>query len=237
MKIYTRNSNNLYRTFTLFLFLLFSFENLWAQEKLPYDTTYTFSHYQELRAHYESLPDKKGEIVFLGNSITERGDWSKLFNNKRIINRGIGGDVCFGVLNRIDEVVSSHPKSVFLMIGINDIGRGVPVGIIAGKIQKIVEKIKTKSPKTIIYLQSILPVNDTIMPYDYMKNKSDKIVLLNKQVKSIAASENIRFLDLYSHFADGKGQLIPQYTTDGIHLSAAGYLFWVKIFKEERIRL
>lgn len=212
-------------------------EKLVAQDKLPYDTTYTFAHYKVRRAFYEGLPNGKNEIVFLGNSITENGDWNELFKNKNIVNRGIGGDVCFGVLNRLDEVVASQPKSLFLMIGINDIGRSVPVDVIAAKIQEIVERIQQKSPKTKLYLQSVLPINEEVIWYDYMKNKSKQIVALNEKLEALAAKANIRYLDLYARFADENGQLLPAYTADGIHLSAEGYLQWRKVFKEEGIKL
>lgn len=211
-------------------------ENTMAQNTTAYDTTYTFAHYRVRRAFYEGLPNRKHEIVFLGNSITENGDWNEIFRNKKIVNRGIGGDVCWGVLNRLDEVVSSQPKYIFLMIGINDIGRSVPVEIIAGKIQEILSRIEVESPSTKVYLQSVLPINEEIIWYDYMKNKSDKIILLNEQLESIAAKNEIQFLDLYSHFADEKGNLKPELTADGIHLSACGYMLWRDIFKEKRIR-
>jgi len=207
-----------------------------AQETLPYDTSYTFDHYKVRRALYEGLPNGKNEIVFLGNSITEQVDWNELFKNKNIVNRGIGGDVCFGVLNRMDEILASSPKSIFLMIGINDIGRSVPVDTIAGKIQEILWKIKKESAPTKIYLQSILPINEAIFPHEYMKHKSEKIVQLNGLLKTLAAREKVRFIDLYPRFADEKGTLKPELTADGIHLSAAGYLLWRDIFKEEGIR-
>ncbi|KOH44613.1 hypothetical protein NC99_25980 [Sunxiuqinia dokdonensis] len=208
-----------------------------AQNSLPYDTTYTFAHYKVRRAFYEGLPNGKNEIVFLGNSITENGDWNELFKNKNIVNRGIGGDVCFGLLDRLDEVLASQPESIFLMIGINDIGRGVPVDVIAGKIQEILQTIQQESSKTELYLQSVLPINEQVIWYEYMKNKSKQIVLLNEKLKTIAANENITYLDLYASFADENGQLLPEYTADGIHLSAEGYLHWRKVFKEEGIKL
>lgn len=211
-------------------------EKVSAQDKLPYDTTYTFAHYKVRRAFYEGLPNGKHEIVFLGNSITENGDWNEIFKNKNIVNRGIGGDVCFGLLNRLDEVLASKPKSVFLMIGINDIGRSVPVDIIASKIQEIAGRIMYESPKTKLYIQSVLPINEKLIWYPYMKGKSDKIVLLNEKLKVIALNVGIPYLDLYTRFADAEGQLIPEYTADGIHLSAAGYLHWRDVFKEEKIR-
>lgn len=208
-----------------------------AQNTLPYDTSYTFAHYKVRRAFYEGLPDGKKEIVFLGNSITENGDWNELFKNKRIVNRGIGGDVCFGLLNRLDEVISSKPEKVFLMIGINDIGRSVPIDVIGEKVREILQNLKKESPKTQLVLQSVLPINEKVIWYDYMKNKSDQIVLLNKRLEEVASEENIRYLDLYSEFADENGQLLPEYTADGIHLSAAGYLQWRKVFKKKGIRL
>lgn len=208
-----------------------------AQNTLPYDTTYTFDHYKTLLAFYEGLPNGKKEIVFLGNSITERGNWNELFKNKHIVNRGIGGDVSFGLLNRIDEVVASKPQIIFLMIGINDIGRTVPVNVIAGKTRKIIQVIKKKSPKTKLYLQSVLPINEKVILYDYMKNKSDQIILLNERLKPMAKEEGIRYLDIYSKFADENGQLLLECTSDGIHLSAAGYLKWREVFLEEGIKL
>lgn len=237
MKRYRRNGY-IFRIAWFIILTAFTFaEDLAAQHALPYDTSYTFEHYKVRRAFYERLPNRKNEIVFLGNSITENGEWNEIFKNKNIVNRGIGGDVCFGLLNRLDEVLASKPKCIFLMIGINDIGRSVPVTIIAGKIQEILRKIEKQSPKTNMFLQSVLPINEHVIRYEYMKNKSDQIVLLNEQLKSIADQEQIRYLDLYSRFADENGQLIPKYTTDGIHLSAAGYLHWYKIFGEEGIRL
>jgi lysophospholipase L1-like esterase len=221
----------------LFLLVAASAGDISAQEPLAYDTSYTFAHYKVRRAFYEGLPNGKNEIVFLGNSITENGDWNELFKNKNIVNRGIGGDVCFGLLNRLDEVLASQPKSIFLMIGINDIGRSVPVEVIALKIQEILRRIQQRSPKTKLYLQSVLPINERVIWYEYMKNKSDQIVLLNERLKAIAADENIRFLDLFTRFADENGQLIPAYTADGIHLSAEGYLHWRKVFKAEGIKL
>ena len=239
MKKYRETASVFKNILLVFLLILgaVSVGEVRAQNTLPYDTSYTFAHYKVRRAFYEGLPNGKKEIVFLGNSITENGDWNELFKNKNIVNRGIGGDVCFGLLNRLDEVVASQPKSIFLMIGINDIGRSVPVDVIAAKVQEIIRQIQLKSPKTKLYLQSVLPINEAVIWYDYMKNKSKGIVLLNEQLKALAEKENIRYLDLYSRFADENGQLLRAFTADGIHLSAEGYLHWRKIFKEEGIRL
>ena len=48
--------------------------------------------------------------VFIGDSITERGQWHELFTDVIVANRGIGHDITTGVLNRIDTIVNTEAK-------------------------------------------------------------------------------------------------------------------------------
>ena len=48
------------------------------------------SHYSRRVSHFNNLPVKKGAIIFIGDSITEQCNWSELFDNPEILNRGIG---------------------------------------------------------------------------------------------------------------------------------------------------
>mgnify|MGYP006140392103 FL=1 len=72
------------------------------------DTSFAGPYYLKRVAYFEALPEKKNAIVFLGNSITEVGQWSELFTDPNIINRGISGDVTYGVLNRLPFVRMNH---------------------------------------------------------------------------------------------------------------------------------
>ena len=74
-------------------------------------------HYNERKALFETTVDTENEIIFLGNSITEGGDWKVLFPNQNVINRGISGDTTDGILFRLDEITSSKPKKIFILIG------------------------------------------------------------------------------------------------------------------------
>ena len=55
------------------------------------------------------------------------------------------------------------------------------------------------------------------------------IPLINKAVRQIAENEGATFIDLFSHFADERGQMKISYTNDGLHLLGAGYLLWKEI--------
>ena len=93
------------------------------QAQSTYDSSYLTTYYGQKVSMFRLLPDTKGEIIFLGNSITDIGEWAEIWNNIHVKNRGISSDNTFGVLARLDEVLSSRPAKIFIMIGINDISR------------------------------------------------------------------------------------------------------------------
>src|ERR1700744_3391240 len=104
-------------------------------QSLPYDTnSYIPDHWQARVAQFDKEQLKEGSIIFLGNSITEFGDWKQLNNNPVIVNRGIAGDITFGIMKRLDEVIALNPSKLFIEAGINDIQKNIPEAIIAKNI-------------------------------------------------------------------------------------------------------
>ena len=174
--------------------------------------------------------EKKG-IIFLGNSLTQGGDWSAWFPAQKPANRGISGDNTEGVLARLDEITDAKPAKLFLMIGINDISQNYKNDYLCKNFERITQRIQNDSPETIIYIQSLLPVNNAFGRYKKLINKEKQIEQLNKQLKSFCKRENIQFVNLYPLFLQKKRTLNPAYTTDGLHLNEAGYQVWVKAIK------
>ena len=115
-----------------------------------------YSTFYEQRATlFEELPVTSRDIIFLGNSITNGCEWGELFQNTYVKNRGISGDICMGVYDRLDPIIKGKPAKIFLLIGINDVARGTSADTIVARIEMIVKKIKAESPKTELYLQSV----------------------------------------------------------------------------------
>lgn len=209
--------------------LLFSFcvKMSLAQVLLPqYPDTLFSTYYQQRLTHFKSLPPTKGDIIFLGNSITDGGEWSELFNDVKIKNRGISGDVTAGVLNRLDEVAQRKPAKLFLLIGVNDLARNVSPGSVVKNILLMAAYLKQETPATQLFVQSILPVNDAFGKFGGHTNKGAQIRQVNEELKQKAATYRYRFLDLYSAFADENGKLKKDLTNDGLHLLGKGYLLW-----------
>ncbi|MCW3092943.1 MAG: family lipase [Ferruginibacter sp.] len=221
------------KTFLLVLSLLIVMNGQAQQKKI--DSSYNNIYYQQRMDLYNGLPHQKKAIVFLGNSITERGPWSELIPGKAVINRGIGGDNTFGVLARLDKVLEDKPAVIFLLIGINDIGRSLPVTVIANNYRRIVERVQAQSPKTTLYLQSVLPMNDSILTAAYLKNKKDTILALNKEIIKLAEEKKLTYINLHEVFADANGDLKPALALDGIHLKPAAYIQWVDYLRKKKL--
>lgn len=77
--------------------------------------------YDQRATLFEVLPTSKKDIIFLGNSITNGGEWAELLGNPHVKNRGISGDRTDGVLDRLHVITKGKPAKIFLLIGINDL--------------------------------------------------------------------------------------------------------------------
>jgi lysophospholipase L1-like esterase len=214
--------------------VIFSFIALRAEAQVvPWDTIPNLpDHYNERLAEFKKQKVTTGKIMFLGNSITEMGDFKKLTGDTTITNRGIGGDITFGILNRIDEIVRFKPSKVFILIGINDLSKHIPERVILQNMFSIVNQLKAASPKTQVFVQSILPVNPTVKQFPNGYDVNESVVVVNTQLSNISKRLKFTFIDLHKRFCTIDGLMDPKYTTDGLHLNASGYQLWVKILKD-----
>lgn len=180
--------------------------------------------YRRQQDVFKTFPVEAGSIVFLGNSLTAGGHWSEWFASDRIVNRGIPGDHAHGIRNRLDEALGPAPAAVFLMVGINDLAFHDPQRVVE-KCESLLRELIYKAPKTHIYLQSVLPVDDD-MPGIPMTN--EEIRTVNADLKKLAEKLEIHWVDLYGLMADEQGKLPAEFTFDGVHLTGAAYRIWVE---------
>ncbi len=132
---------------------------------------------------YLSKPIKPTDTVFLGDSLTESFDLQKHFGRDDLRNRGMSGNMTEHVIYRLEEITNAKPKFVFLMIGINDLYQGMDFEIVISNINTILLEIRTKTPETKLFVQSILPVNEDKLLIDSYINK--KIYEANNRIRNI----------------------------------------------------
>lgn len=170
----------------------------------------------------------KPTIVFLGDSITEAFDVKTLLSEFNIINKGIYGDNSMGVLDRIEkDAINLNPDYVFILIGTNDFALNRTPEQLADTYEKIIKRLAESMPSKNIYVTSILPTRN-------IENRPKEIITkANELLKKIASSYDANYFDLHSEFLASDGQIIADFTSDGLHLSEDGYKKWAEVFRKK----
>ena len=156
--------------------------------------------------------------VFLGDSLTQDGDWATWFPDLNAVNLGRSGDTTDGVLARLGEVVAAHPDEVLLLIGTNDLGTRQTVEHLVRNIQSIMVDLRRDLPGARMLLQSILPRG---------REFAEQIQTANIHLRQFSATVRAQYLDLWPALAEADGELNPAYSEDRLHLNAAGYEAWL----------
>lgn len=181
---------------------------------------------------FDELPIKKGDIVFLGNSITDGGEWAELFDMPNVKNRGISGDIVNNVRKRLDQITEGQPAKIFLLIGINDVShKNETVESIAADYEKLVDEIMAKAPHTKLYIQSVFPVKESYDIFKGLNGRGHMVKPLNDKIRQIAQKRGLTYIDLYSVLQGADGNLSDEYTNDGLHLTGPGYKAWVNAIR------
>lgn len=208
--------------------------NAVAASVYPAERIYT-DHYYKRFLQFEDEPAiGPKDIVMLGNSLTEGGkDWGARLNKKNIRNRGIIGDEAMGVYDRLHQILPGHPAKLFLLIGINDVSHDLTADSVVTLITLLVDRIQRESPETKLYLQSLLPINESVCKYKTMIGKTDIVPEINRKLEALATSRKIPFINLFPLFTEkGTNVLRKELTRDGLHLTEEGYEIWGKKLKK-----
>lgn len=196
-----------------------------TKSQLPRTKSRHYYNRLELFQLLDSSSQPDTDIIFLGDSLTEMGQWNELLNNAQVKNRGISGDTTDDILDRISLIVQTKPSKIFLMIGVNDLWKkqNTPDEILENY-NAIFKYLLAQTPKTKVYIQSMLPVNN--VDFRGFKASNQEIIWLNQQIEKMANEFNYQYLDLSSYFINDQGELDTRYTDDGVHLTVQGYVLW-----------
>ena len=177
------------------------------------------------RNQFEVLPLPEGRVVFLGDSITQAGNWGEWFPRYPCLNRGIGGDTVDGVRNRLGTAIN-RPVAISLLVGTNDIaGHGTTkkVAGIAAQFDHLVHEIRTLAPDAPLIVNSVMPGN---------RKLADRIRELNRKYAASARDVDAEYVDLWPTLVDSDGlTLRAAYTRDRVHLNGHGYRAWFEVLR------
>src|SRR5262245_34317709 len=159
------------------------------------------------------------DVVMVGDSLTAAAPWNEIFPKVQIANRGIDRDTTDNILLRMDTILSVSPKKALIMVGINDITGGASLDSVFQNYREIVKRLQQASVTVII--QSTLECSK-----DVCGDRVYQVRVLNKQLEDFAKRNNIVFLDINADLSSPSDGLLSNYSYDGIHLLASGYVKW-----------
>jgi len=157
-------------------------------------------------------------VLFLGDSLIAQGDWQEWFPDVSVLNFGVSGDTTDDVIGRLGAVVSADPDEVILLIGTNDLGARLTVEHLVRNVQSTLVDLRRDLPGSRMLVHSILPRG---------REFSDRIQEANIHLRQFCATVHAQYLDLWPALALEDGALNPQFSDDGLHLTAEGYQAWL----------
>ena len=172
--------------------------------------------YDAYTSLFETYTLGNADIVFTGDSLISRCDFSEFFPEYTVANRGIGSDTTEGLMNRLDSITELSPNAIVIMIGINDVGSGIESSESIANVRNIVNTLSTELPECQIILLSVLPC--TTQSIESIKN-------INTGYREVASGfETCQYIDAYSEFMNDNGDINSSLLSkDGVHLTGAGY--------------
>jgi lysophospholipase L1-like esterase len=175
--------------------------------------------------------DAPADIIMLGDSLTDSGDWPTLLGKPDVLNYGEDGDTTNGVIRRLYRVVAHKPRLVFLMIGVNNFLGDTPPDITERNIELIASRLAKSGAKPVV--QSILFVvaDAPFVRERIAQNFNPDIAAVNERLKAWCADNTVAFLDLNPVLSAGQS-LKADVTYDGVHLNDHGYRLWAESLRQ-----
>lgn len=168
--------------------------------------------------------------ILAGDSLSLWFPPELLPEDRNWLNQGISGEVSNGLLQRLDFFDRTQPDMILVMVGINDLIRGLEDQEILTNYRQIISYLRRKHPQAEIVIQSILPHGAEGTTWEGKEKllaiPNSRIRTLNQELNNIATKKGARYLNLHPLFTDQQGNLRSNFTTDGLHLSPPGYLVW-----------
>ena len=176
----------------------------------------------------DSTIETRSSIAFLGDSITNHGNWESWFPDRQTYNLGVSGNTTDDVIERIDQVVELHPDAVALLVGTNDLGQRKSVEHLVRNIEYLLVTLRRGLPGTRMLVQSIMPRGAEF---------AERVQDANRHLRQFAPSVNAQYLDLWPALAGSSDEISPEFSDDKLHLTPAGYEAWLSELRPALERL
>ena len=136
-----------------------------------------------------------------------------------------------------DALATVEFSKVYLMFGINELGWGSIASFI-GYYGQIIDRIREINPDAIIYVQSILPINEEkwAKSRDFQSCINNyAVATFNQKILDMCVEKNAAFVNVGEVLRDETGNLFADATSDGIHIGGTYATMWVDYLKTHTV--
>ncbi len=186
------------------------------------------------------------DAVFIGDSLTVGIKHYDVMSNTTVYAAtGIGLENIFtkqaikqdGQTLTILDALSGHPaKKVYIMLGANSLMSNFE-RLIEQYGRLVDEVIKRTGDDTVVYVQSVLPINEPLFHVKYAPNTTTNVDIdrFNEMLCAMAAEKGVYYLDVASVFKDENNAMPEGNTPDGMHIISSQYIVWFDYLKTHAI--
>ena len=182
------------------------------------------------------------DAVFIGDSLTVGIKHYDVMSNTTVFAAtGVGLENIFTkqaikqgetTLTILDALSRHSAKKVYIMLGANSLMSNFD-HLIKQYGLLIDEVLKRTNDDTIIYVQSVLPINEPLFHVKYAPNTTTNadIDRFNEKLCALAAEKGVYYLDVASAFKDENNAMPESNTPDGMHIISSQYVVWFDYLK------
>ena len=171
---------------------------------------------------YNILPDTT-VLASVGINI------NNIFTNE-VINDGNGGQQTI-----LDAAKDIQPAKIYTMLGTNGL-KGLGPEETVRYYRQLVQQLKADHPDSIIYVQSLMPINEEIFAANYGYELTNaEIDECNELLMQMAGEEEVYFVNCAEAIKDENGELPAEFTTDGLHFRGEYYNKWIDYLNEHTV--
>ena len=201
---------------------------LWLTQAHRYAPQRFQSEIDSLLTKEASNNSLKNGVVFVGSSSIRLWKLPNLIAGLPTLNRGFGGSHLADTLHYLRPLVLRHePRAVVIYAGDNDIANGVTPVEIADAFRRLVKRIHSSYPQSVILYISIKP---SLKRWEMREKQREANNLV---AAHCAVDARIAFLDISEPMLGADGKPRPElFVDDGLHLSEAGYAIWLGLVSD-----